>query len=76
MKRYMLSNCLHVCKACNPTKVVVRESIKKKRKGEEATIKELFQHIFGREKANEKVIISKNRKSYNSHDKRVGGQEK
>ena len=32
--------------------------------GEEAAIKEFFQHIFGREKIIEKLIISKDRKSY------------
>jgi len=31
--------------------------------GEEAAIKEFFQHIFGREKTSEK-LISKDRKSY------------
>ena len=30
---HMPSNCLHVCKACNPTKVVVIESIQTKKGG-------------------------------------------
>ena len=46
----MPSNCLHIYKARNPTKVVIRESMQTKKGGEEAAIKEFFQHIFEREK--------------------------
>lgn len=46
-------------------------------RGEEAAIKGLFQHIFGREKTNEKVIIlKKSRESYKLNAKGVSGWEK
>lgn len=53
-----------------------REHRRTKRRWEKARIKELWQCIFGREEANEKVMISKCRESYNLNSKEEGIQGK
>lgn len=42
----MDSNCSQIYKTSNPSQVIVRKSLRTKRKDEEVAIKELFQHVL------------------------------